>query len=198
MSDSFENSEKPNNTDKKISVFMSLVLRHNPKAAGITVDDQGWADVRELIEGISKKTGGYMDMETLERIVAENDKQRYSFNEDRTKIRANQGHSLPYVTIEFEECVPPDILYHGTSRDFLDSIRQKGILKQKRHHVHLSSDIPTAYKVGKRHGKPAVLQIDTKKMLEDGYTFYLSSNKVWLCEHIGWEYVKDNEIIYTV
>lgn len=173
--------------------FISLILRHKPESVGISLNEHGWADVSELIAG-TRKSGKYIDMEMLERIVAENNKQRYSFNGDRTKIRANQGHSIP-VDIELPAGNPPNVLYHGTASRFLDSIREKGILKQNRQYVHLSSDIQTAYDVGKRHGKAVVLPIDAKKMMEDGYIFYLSVNKVWMCDDIQWKYVNENDII---
>ena len=182
-------------SDVKISRFMSLVLRHNPEAIGISLDNNGWADVRELISGICN-SGRQIDMETLERIVAENDKQRFSFNDNHTKIRANQGHSIS-VDVELSESEPPDVLYHGTAVRFLDSIRKNGILKRNRQYVHLSSDIQTARDVGKRHGKPVVLPIDTKKMRADGHIFYLSANHVWLCDDIAWRYIKESEIIYS-
>lgn len=161
---------------------------------GISLDKNGWADVRELIDGI-RNSGKEIDMEILERVVAENDKQRYSFNDDRTKIRANQGHSIR-VDVELPESEPPPVLYHGTAVKFLDSIRAKGILKQRRQHVHLSPDIPTAHQVGKRHGKPVILPIDTQKMRADGHIFYLSANNVWLCGDIDWRYIIESEIIY--
>jgi len=173
--------------------FISLILRHKPETVDISLNEHGWADVSELIAGI-RKSGRYIDIAMLERIVAENNKQRYSFNDDCTKIRANQGHSIP-VDIELPAANPPDVLYHGTATRFLDSIREKGILRQNRQYVHLSSDIKTALDVGKRHGKAVVLPINAKKMAEDGYVFYLSVNRVWLCGDIAWKYVKENEII---
>ena len=135
------------------------------------------------------RVGKNIDMNILERIVKENNKQRYSFNEDHTKIRANQGHSIE-VYIDFEEKIPPKTLYHGTAERFLESIKKTGINKMERLYVHLSKDEETAITVGKRHGKPIVLKIDTEKMLKDGYKFYLSENNVWLCEDIPWKYVR--------
>jgi len=173
--------------DVRISKYISLILRHKPETIGITLNEHGWADVRELISGI-KKSGKYIDMEILERVVAENNKQRFCFNDDHTKIRANQGHSID-VDINLPASEPPDILYHGTASRFLDSIREKGILKQTRQYVHLSADVETAFAVGKRHGSPVVLPIDTKKMTADGYIFYISENKVWLCDNIQWKYI---------
>ena len=144
--------------DVKLGKFLSLVLRHKPETIGITLDKNGWADVKELIEKI-KLSERYIDMEILERIVRENSKKRYSFNEDKTKIRASQGHSIE-VELNLKEITPPKILYHGTATSFLKSIKEKGILKMNRQYVHLSMDIETARNVGQRHGEVVILPID--------------------------------------
>ncbi|MDE6760481.1 MAG: RNA 2'-phosphotransferase [Lachnospiraceae bacterium] len=179
---------KKQQNDIELGKFISLILRHKPEVIGITLDENGWADTQELLSGINA-SGRYIDLTVLERIVRENNKKRYSFNEDKTKIRANQGHSV-HVDVEMKEMMPPDELYHGTAERFLKSIREKGILKMNRQYVHLSTDVESAKVVGKRHGKPVVLVIDTKKMVEDGYHFWLSDNGVWQSEEIKWEYVK--------
>lgn len=180
---------KIKNDDVSLGRFISLVLRHEPSAAGIVLDAEGWADVDELIHGICN-TGRKLDMETLERIVRENNKQRYSFNEDKTKIRANQGHSIN-VVINMKIMSPPEVLYHGTSEAFIESIKEKGISKMSRQYVHLSKDMDTAVKVGSRHGKPAVLVIDTAKMSADGFVFRISENGVWQSDDIPWKYVTE-------
>lgn len=176
--------------DIKLGRFLSLVLRHKPSAAGITLDAHGWADVGELLSGV-RHTGRQIDMDTLERIVRENNKRRYSFNEDHTKIRANQGHSIP-VDIELREEKPPRRLYHGTAERFLPSIRQEGIQKRTRQFVHLSADFQTAVEVGRRHGAPVVIVIDADAMARDGAVFYLSENGVWLCDYVAPEYFLDS------
>ena len=176
-------------SDVRLGRFISLVLRHQPSAANITLDEHGWADVDELLIGICN-TGRMIDMETLERIVRENDKQRYIFNEDHAKIRANQGHSLK-VNMEFKPIIPPAVLYHGTATRFLDSIRNQGIRKMNRQYVHLSADHKTAVKVGGRHGVPVVLRIDAAKMSEAGMVFYCAENGVWLTDFVPWEYVTE-------
>ena len=117
-----------------------------------------------------------------------NDKKRFSFNENHTLIRANQGHSID-VDLEFEEKEPPDILFHGTSVNNIDSIKKYGIKKMKRLHVHLSLTEDIAKKVGERHGKPAIIKINAKQMYEDGVKFYLSENKVWLCDYVDSKYI---------
>lgn len=172
--------------DIKLGRFLSLVLRHNPDAAGISLDGHGWADVEALLNGV-RGTGRQIDRETLERIVRENNKQRYSFNEDHTKIRANQGHSLQ-VDVELRETKPPRDLYHGTAARFLSAIQAEGIKKMTRQHVHLSGDYQTAVAVGRRHGAPVVLRIDAGAMAQNGVRFYRSENGVWLCEYVPPEY----------
>lgn len=174
------------NSDVKLGRFLSLVLRHNPGAAGITLDEHGWADVNELLAGVNR-AGRKIDMDTLERIVRENNKRRYSFNGDHTRIRANQGHSIS-VDVELKEAEPPRYLYHGTASRFLPAIQREGIRRMSRQYVHLSGEFETAVAVGKRHGNPVVITIDAAAMRRDGITFYRSENGVWLCEHVEPKY----------
>lgn len=169
-------------SDIKLGRFLSLVLRHEPQAAGISLDEHGWADVRALLSGVAH-TGRSIDMETLERIVRENNKQRYAFNEDHTKIRANQGHSLQ-VDVELTALPPPRYLFHGTATQFQAKIQREGIQKMSRQYVHLSKDIETAAAFGRRHGAPVVIRIDAEAMARDGITFYRSENGVWLCDAV--------------
>ncbi|WP_107571906.1 RNA 2'-phosphotransferase [Clostridioides difficile] len=172
----------------KLSIFISLILRHKPETIGIKLDEYGYADVNKLIEKINN-TGRNINIEILEQIVKEDNKQRYSFNKDRSNIRANQGHSIN-VNVELRELEPPRFLYHGTATRFLDNIKKEGIISKSRLYVHLSNDIDTAVHVGKRHGISIVLKINTGKMYENGYKFYLSENNIWLCEYIPFKYVK--------
>jgi len=147
------------------------------------LDENGWADVEELL--IKAK----IDRDILEEVVADNDKQRFAFNDDHTKIRASQGHSLK-INLDLESMKPPYILYHGTVRKFLDSIFKKGLTKGKRQYVHLSKDIETAKKVGQRRGSPVILEIDSAKMYRKGFKFFLSKNGVWLTYHVPPIYIK--------
>lgn len=180
--------------DVKLGKFLSLILRHKPETIGITLDKNGWADVKELIEKI-KLSGRYIDMEILEKIVRENNKKRYSFSENKEKIRASQGHSIE-VELNLKEMTPPTILYHGTATRFLESIREKGIIKGNRQYVHLSKDIETARNVGKRHGEVVILPIDIEGLKKIGHKFYLSENKVWLSDDIPSKYILWDKIIY--
>lgn len=128
-------------------------------------------------------------MDLIEKIVKEDKKGRYSFNDDKTMIRANQGHSVK-VDVELKEKTPPEILYHGTGEKYIESILKTGLEKRSRLYVHLSSDVDTAKNVGARHGKPIILKIKTKEMTDDGFKFYLSENGVWLTDNVPTKYIE--------
>ena len=177
---------------KETSKFISLILRHKPETIGISLDEHGWADVQALIEGINASGNHHLDVDLLEEIVRTDEKQRYSFNEDHTRIRANQGHSIP-VDVELEEKTPPAVLYHGTGEKYVSSIDQEGLISKSRLYVHLSSDVETAKKVGSRHGKPVIYIIDCASMAADGYKFYLSANNVWLTKEVPAKYLQKLE-----
>ena len=132
----------------RISKYISLILRHKPEVIGIQLDAHGWADVNALLAGISKKY--FIDQDILEEIVRSDSKQRYVFNEDRTRIRASQGHSVQ-VDVELPVAEPPETLYHGTARRFSASIEAQGLLPQSRLYVHLSPDVETAEKLSLIH-----------------------------------------------
>ena len=168
------------------SKYISLILRHKPEAAGVTLDEHGWANVGELIAGVCKTHP--LDMETLEEIVRTDPKGRYSFNEDHTLIRANQGHSVP-VDVELPEKQPPEILFHGTGEKYVSSILATGLVPGSRLYVHLSADRLTARKVGARHGRPVIFSVDTLRMAADGFKFFLSVNGVWLTKRVPPEYL---------
>ena len=168
------------------SKFIALILRHKPEAIGITLDEHGWANVQELIAGIAKTHEFNMDI--LEEIVRTDNKQRYSFNEDKTLIRANQGHSIP-VDVELEEKEPSTELWHGTREKYVSSIDVQGLLPKSRLYVHLSKDKETATKVGQRHGKLVLYVVKAADMYHDGYKFYLSKNGVWLTKEVPAKYL---------
>lgn len=179
---------------KRVSKFLSLILRHQPEVIGITLDQHGWAEVDDLLKGIRNQYP--IDLTILEEIIASDQKGRYSFNDDHTKIRANQGHSL-HVDVELKAAIPPKFLYHGTAQKSVAAITKKGLVGNGRLYVHLSTSIAAAIQVAKRHGKPCVYQIDCAKMVEAGYQFYLSKNKIWLIEFVPVAYlrqVKSNNI----
>lgn len=172
---------------KRISKFLSLILRHQPETIGLKLDENGWADVEELRVKSAKK-GRNFSLEELDEVVETNNKKRFAFNEDKTKIRASQGHSIN-IDLALKAVQPPDFLYHGTAEANISSILEKGIEKRNRQHVHLSADKETATKVGARHGKPTILTIRTGKMYEEGIAFYQSANGVWLTEFVDPKYI---------
>ena len=172
-----------------LSRFIALILRHKPEAVGITLDEQGWASVSELLSGINA-SGNEIDMQMLEEIVAEDEKQRYSFNADKTKIRANQGHSVN-VDVELKKAEPPEILFHGTGEKFVSSIKSEGLKPKSRLYVHVSKDRGTAVKVGSRHGKPVVFEVNSGEMSRNGFEFFLSENGVWLTKIVPAEYLRE-------
>lgn len=175
---------------KKISKFISLVLRHKPEVINLKLDENGWADVEELITKSKRDSHEGFTFEELNEIVETNDKKRFIFNEDKTKIRANQGHSID-IDLALKPQQPPEFLYHGTAQSNIDSILEKGIEKRSRQHVHLSQDKETATKVGMRHGKPIILIIKTQEMFNDGIEFYLSENNVWLTDFVDAKYISN-------
>lgn len=172
----------------KTSKFLSLILRHQPEVVGLTLDENGWVEVKKLIKSCEESDNKFTFAE-LKEIVETNDKKRFAFNENETKIRANQGHSLE-VEIEFEKQMPPESLFHGTAEKNLDVIFAEGLKKMQRHHVHLSANAETARSVGSRYGKPVILQIDTKSMLNEGFEFFVSANSVWLVENVPAKFLK--------
>jgi putative RNA 2'-phosphotransferase len=172
----------------KISKFLSLVLRHKPEEIGITLDSAGWVAVEDLLSACAAHKFP-LSLEQLRLVVGENDKKRFEFSEDGTLIRASQGHSVE-VDLEYEPKSPPEVLYHGTPEQFVASIRAQGLLKGSRHHVHLSMDVATAMKVGERRGKPVVLRVKAAEMQRAGHSFYLSTNGVWLTDHVPARFIE--------
>jgi len=172
---------------KGISKLLSYILRHSPETIKLKLDENGWADVNELIA----KFDLYdltLDFELLQYVVENNDKKRFAFNEDKTRIRASQGHSIA-VELNLNETEPLEYLYHGTVEKFLTDIKLQGLQKMSRQHVHLSADRETANKVGGRRGKPVILTISSGEMHKAGYKFYLSDNNVWLTDVVPAEYI---------
>ncbi|BAY89791.1 MULTISPECIES: RNA 2'-phosphotransferase [unclassified Tolypothrix] len=172
----------------KISKFLSKHLRHKPADIGIKLAPGGWIEINELLTACAKNKFPITRQE-LQLVVESNDKQRFSFDSTGTLIRANQGHSIE-VDLQLEPVVPPDVLYHGTAKQSVESILQTGLSKMSRHHVHLSKDIATAKNVGARHGKPIVFAVNAVAMHQAGYIFYCSDNGVWLVDNIPPEYLQ--------
>lgn len=175
-------------TYTNLSRFISLILRHKPETVHLKLDHQGYVDVHQLIANINAYSEFSIDKDILDIIVKTDNKQRYSYNADQTKIRANQGHSIP-VDLGLQPQAAPQILYHGTGVKYVAQILKEGLKPKQRTHVHLSSDIKTPITVGQRHGTPCIFQIDTAQMQKDRYQFYLSANQVWLTDNVPPQYL---------
>ncbi|MCU0570327.1 MAG: RNA 2'-phosphotransferase [Oculatellaceae cyanobacterium Prado106] len=167
---------------------MSLILRHQPEVIQMSLSHDGWADMGELIEKANHH-GFNFSRESIAEIVATSDKQRFKISDDGQRIRANQGHSVP-VDVGLERKIPPETLFHGTATRFIESIQAQGLIPGSRQYVHLSADEATATQVGKRHGEPVVLSIESAKMHADGFEFFLSENQVWLTKQVPAECIK--------
>lgn len=167
----------------RVSKFLSKHLRHAPQKIGIELDSAGWVEVEVLLRACAKH-GFAVSRAELDEVVAQNSKQRFAFSDDGLKIRANQGHSVE-VDLELTPQIPPEILYHGTATHNLEAISRDGLQKMRRHHVHLSPNIETATKVGARHGKVVVLEVDARRLSEEGVEFFVSENGVWLVDSVA-------------
>lgn len=165
-----------------LSKLLSLVLRHRPQLLRLTLDDAGWVEVDRLLAALARH-GRPLSPAELRLLVAGSDKQRFALSEDGLRIRANQGHSVA-VDLGLAPGTPPDILYHGTGAGSVEAIREQGLDRRRRHHVHLSADASAALAVGARHGAPVVLRIDARRMAAAGHLFFRSDNGVWLVDHV--------------
>ncbi|QJX48646.1 RNA 2'-phosphotransferase [Hymenobacter taeanensis] len=178
-----------NTHQTRISKFLSLHLRHRPELLGLTLEPGGWVGVKALLAACAHHKFPLTKAQ-LEAIVSNSDKQRFAFDETGTRIRAQQGHSVP-VELGLVPQVPPSELYHGTVASALPAIRQHGLQKMTRHHVHLSPDVETARRVGSRRGRPVLLVIDAAALYAAGTLFYQAGNGVWLTDHVPPQYLRE-------
>ncbi|PDS95465.1 RNA--NAD 2'-phosphotransferase [Rhizobium sp. S9] len=173
---------------KELSKFLSLILRHEPAKFGVVLDGSGWTPIDPLITQVRVAGFPDFDRETLDAVVENDSKKRFTISNDGLRIRAAQGHSVE-VDLGLNPSKPPAALYHGTAIANVDSIRENGLLPGKRQHVHLSSDYDTAINVGARYGKPVVLSVDAERMFADGINFIQAENGVWLTDVVPAQYL---------
>jgi putative RNA 2'-phosphotransferase len=172
----------------RISKFLSRHLRHDPRGLGLELKAGGWVAVEDLLAGCARK-GMRISRADLDEVVRSSDKQRFSFDETGTRIRANQGHSVE-IDLELAPAEPPAVLYHGTGHVTAEAIERDGLKRMRRHHVHLSRDEETARRIGARHGRPVIFEVDAARMAADGHVFYCSENGVWLVDTVPPEYLR--------
>ncbi|MGY2893533.1 RNA 2'-phosphotransferase [Deinococcus sp. UYEF24] len=172
----------------KTSKFLSQHLRHRPEAIGIVLERGGWVGVDALLTACARH-GHPISREQLGQVVQQDSKRRFSYDETGERLRANQGHTTA-VELEFEVVTPPALLYHGTATRFLPDILASGLSRMNRHHVHLSGDLDTAAKVGRRHGQLALLDVQARAMSQAGLIFYRSANGVWLTDSVPVEFLR--------
>ena len=175
-------------TLKAISKRLSYVLRHRPDSLNLQLEDGGWLGVDELLAALAG-AGQPVSIDVLRRVVAENDKQRFEFSDDLRRIRARQGHSTA-VDLGYEPATLPAVLFYGTAERFLASILAQGLVKGRRHHVHLSTSQETMRQVAMRHGKPVLLEVDAGRMHAAGHEFFVTGNHVWLTDHVPPDYLR--------
>jgi putative RNA 2'-phosphotransferase len=167
-------------TDTEVSKYLSYILRHNPKAAGISLDENGWAPFSAVLAAVTEKVGAGR-AEVL-RVINENAKKRFTLDGER--IRAAQGHSVD-IDLGLAPKAPPAALFHGTTETAWRTIQNQGLMKMSRAHVHLSADTKGAEIVARRRKGPhAMLKVDAAGMALNGHIFYLSENSVWLCDTV--------------
>lgn len=174
---------------KRASKFLSLVLRHQPQVANVTLDAQGWVPIDALIAG----SNGRLDRASIDAAVADNDKQRFGVSADGKRIRARQGHSIP-VDLSLVPERPPQFLYHGTNVKAYGRIEIEGLKKMDRQHVHMATETSTAVTVGMRQGSAVVIRIEALAMHHAGFEFFKSENGVWLTDHVPAQFLQGLEV----
>ena len=175
----------------KISTYIARLLRHQPELPGLTMDTQGWVSVAELIQKINEAGSHRITEPLLEDIVRSDSKGRFRFSEDGTRIRACQGHSVPWVEPELTYGRPPERLYHGTTAENWQKIRESGeISRMSRHAVHMQAEEARAWQSARRWRRtPVVLKIDAAAMYADGARFGVSDNDVWCTKAVPIRYI---------
>ena len=177
----------------ELSVYLSYLLRHHPESIGLDMDKHGWVDVRQLTDRVNAAGKHSLSPDLLQRIVDSDEKGRYRLSPDGARIKACQGHSIPWVIPEMEWREPPQYLYHGTTTDAWAKIRSTGgVSRMSRHAVHMQAEEEKAWQSAKRwHQTPVVLKIDAAGMFDDDIAFGVTENGVWCCDAVPLEYVID-------
>jgi putative RNA 2'-phosphotransferase len=173
---------------RELSKEISYALRHAPWEYELELDPNGWVLIKQLIDSFNlDRKWINLTLSDIEEMINKSEKKRHEIFDN--KIRALYGHSTPNKIV-LEKAEPPDVLYHGTARRFVDRINQEGLLPMGRQYVHLSVDFKTAQIVGKRRDSiPIILQINAKKASNEGVKFYNGNDNIWLSDTIGAKYI---------
>lgn len=178
----------------KLSKMLSYALRHNPAEFGLTLDEDGWVHIPDLLDtlhGLPEfRDATLLDLKMIE---TTSDKKRFDLDEANDKIRAYYGHSISQ-NISYKQSTPPEYLYHGTSPDAAEIILSEGLKPMNRQKVHLSTDLHTARKTGRRkHPEPAILKIASAQASVHGIRFFIGNQDIWLSDQIPAEYIEKFE-----
>lgn len=173
---------------QKLSKEVSYALRHSPQEYSLTLDSQGWVEVEKLLSALrNNEMWSKLSVSDIELMIQKSAKKRHEIKGN--KIRALYGHSIS-EKIHKDISEPPDYLYHGTARKFVDAINDVGLIPKGRQYVHLSADKQVAFDVGsRRDDTPVILIINAKKAFSDGIKFYLGQEDVWLSDSIPRKYI---------
>ncbi len=186
-------NEKQN---KKISKLISYWLRHKPEDANIKLDKFGWARIEDVLTALKSNNFNFSSNQLIE-LNNSFDKVRWKIDLTKHKIKATHGHSIS-IEQELKPEFPNEILYHGTASKNLSGIIKTGLKSGQRQYVHLSETMEMAIEVGRRHGKPFIIEVDTKKLLHEGWKFYQTEQDVWLTSDIHLKYLELNPWNFSV
>lgn len=167
-----------------ISIRISYLLRHNPE--NLKMDEYGFVSVKDLLVKLK------ITMSELESLVQNNNKQRFSFSDNKELIRANQGHSNGLApNLNLKEVNEEICLYHGTSLNSWNIIKESSIKPMARNYVHWTADINLAKKRAKQQSDNdgIIITLKSKPYIDDGNKILLSDNKVYLTKEIDNKYL---------
>jgi putative RNA 2'-phosphotransferase len=172
----------------RMSKLMSLILRHKPEQFAVLLDPEGYVSIEDLVRAV-RRSFPNANAEDVRRVVetVERDKARFSIS--GSDIRANYGHSLS-EKIAQPRVVPPEVLLHGTSEEAVPGIRQEGIRPMRRQYVHLTASPDLAARVGGRHGKARVLEVEALRASHSGVVFYRANEAFWLADFVPSEFIR--------
>ena len=182
---------------RKLSRFLSMLLRHRPDRFPVELDAEGYADLDEIMFVLRAlpnfRWATYSDIDAVLEMPGRRRFEilnREAAGSGSARIRALYGHTA--IRPDYEPVEPPDILYHGTAPENLDAIRHKGLEPMERQYVHLTTQPETARTIALRHTRePVILEIDTARAHADGIAFYHPTDEIYLCDAVPPSYVSE-------